>query len=198
MSTQPDIKPDRRKEDLEIQKARIGARATVRAAVLGLLGTVIAGGLGFSAAVLLHQGGGSAEVKEVVPGEIVAPLDGERVGLCPLIRGVAPPVDGGVAYWFAVQGVADERNPDHKIYLARQIAVNPKRSEWDLGNVHIAKPNQLNQDFYLLLLRTDGDLTHRFADHIARNDNDRYFPRLDPRIVVVDRIRVTQTAEPAC
>jgi hypothetical protein len=188
MSAQPDLEPGRRNADPEVRKAWIGAGAVVLAAVISTVVPLLVAGW------LQYRGPGSAPPPAGVPAEIITPVDGERVGLCPAIRGIAAPAEGDVAYWLALQDVA--QGIEHpRIYLVARITVNPRRMSWDLGKIRIARPDQIDQDFYVLLVRSTGDLTREFADRIEQNS--RYLSRSDAG-TVVDQIRVTQTAEPAC
>lgn len=204
MTTQPDLKPNPPNTDVEVKKTRINARAMVWAAVLSaLIGGILSSVTTY--AVATRQDGSSrpeaarTDVATPSPGVssgtqnasdramIITPRGREKVGLCPAIRGIAPS-DSGDAYWLAIQQI-DAQKP----YLYKRISVDPARQpQWDLGNVPIARPDQVNQDFDLLLIHTSGDLTQMFANNVGQDVD------LPSGAQVVDRVRVTRTAAPAC
>jgi hypothetical protein len=122
------------------------------------------------------------------PARIITPREGDRAGPCPAVRGIAPSVPG-ITYWLAVQQIYAEVP-----YLAKQIIADPARPpEWDLGNIGIARTDQLDQDFYLMLIRTEGDATQLFTESVGKN-----VKAMPDAATVVDRVRVTKTAEPTC
>lgn len=202
MTSDADPNQTGQKTNSAAKVALIGGVCGVLTAVISTLGVIATGWLQYrgpgigpaQAAVATAIPSTSAHPRGAphsVPPMIVAPGDGEKVGFCLAVRGVASQPPAGEQYWLLTRTAG----PGNRYaYVARSVSTNDGL-KWHLPKVGVGTLGDDKVMYDLLLVRTNGQQTRDFNERLQR-DNRRL--ELSDDVQIEDQITVIREPSTSC
>lgn len=199
MTSDADSNQIRQKENSAVKVAIIGG-------VFALLATAITPG-GIALGWLQYRGPGTGHAEAAVPSAnpsaspdprgtpqsvppmIVSPGDGDKVGFCLSVRGVASHPPAGEQYWLLTRSAGSGY-----AYIVRSITTNDAL-KWHLPNIGVG-PLAADKGMYdLLLVRANSRQARDFNERFQRNDRRLLLPE---DVQIEDQVTVIREPGTTC